>query len=412
MTTAIDTLIARRARTWEEYQETLARAGDEGFSAEDRQKLDRMDEDLRNVGEDIERIRRAEGLEQIERDLPPDPGADPSRDDNPDEVAYRTAFVSFLRRGITGLAGEELNLLQRGFVSNEELRAQGITTGAAGGFLVPEGFRNVLVETMKFFGSMRAVAGGITTATGNKLPWPTNDDTGNEGSYLGENVAVTDLDLIIGSAELEAHMITSRQVKVSFQLLQDSAFNLDAWLPKKLGERIARRENRAFTVGTGASEPQGAVTGALVGKTGAAGQVASVTYDDLVDLEHSVDVSYRTERSRFMFHDLTLAALRKVKDADQRPLWQPALSAAAPSTFNGRPYTVNNHMPVMAASAKSILFGDFESGYVIRDVRDVGLLRLTERYAEFLQVGFIAFARHDGQVDDAGAIRAYAHPAA
>jgi HK97 family phage major capsid protein len=402
----INTLIARRANVWESYQEVLNRPE---FSEEDRQTLDRMETDLRTLGSDIERIRTAEGLDAIDRRETPDP--DPRTPPSSDDDAYRSAFRSFLRRGVSGLGADDLALLQRGFVSGEELRAQGVATGAAGGFLVPEGFRGVLVETLKFFGAVRAVAGGITTATGNKLPWPTNDDTGNEGAYIAENVQVTELDVTLGQKELDAHMITSRSVRVSFQLVDDSAFNIDDWLPRKLGERIARRENRAFTVGTGTGEPQGVATGAPVGVTTAAGQLTAVTYDNLIDLEHSVDVAYRNERSAYMFHDLTLASLRKVKDADGRPLWQPSLTAGAADTFNGRRYVVNNHMAQMGANNRSVLFGDFVAGYVIRDVRDVGVLRLTERYADFLQTGYLAFARHDGKVDDAGAIRALVHPA-
>jgi HK97 family phage major capsid protein len=413
----INTLIARRANVWESYQEVLGRAGDDGFSAEDRQTLDRMEADLRGLGEDIERIHRAEALEVIDRRQAPEPAPSPRGGSTPppatsDEDAYRSAFERYLRAGMSGLVSEDQATLQRGFVDGEELRAQGVATGAAGGFLVPQGFRNVLIETQLFFGAVRAVAGRITTDSGAPLPWPTNDDTANEGAYLAENTAVPEQDVTLGQQQLGAHMITSRMVRVSFQLLQDSAFDLDAWLPRKLGERIARRENRAFTVGTGAGEPQGVVTGALVGRTTAAGQLTSVTYDDLVFLEHSVDVAYRNERSAYMFHDLTLGALRRLKDADGRPLWQPSLTAGAPDTFNGRRYEVNNHMPQMGASARSVLFGDFTAGYIIRDVRDIGVMRLVERYAEFLQVGFLAFARHDGRVDDPGAIRALAHPAA
>jgi HK97 family phage major capsid protein len=407
----INTLIARRANVWESYQEVLNR---DQFSDEDRQTLDRMEADLRTLGSDIERIRNAEGLDTVARRQAPDPeprggsDADPPR---PPDHAYRDAFVRYLRSGVSGLPSDDVATLQRGFVDGEELRAQGVAAGGAGGFLVPQEFRNTIIETMLFFGAVRAVAGNITTVSGAPLPWPTNDDTANEGAYLAENVQVTELDLTLGQAQLGAHMITSRLVRVSFQLLQDSAFNLDAWLPRKLGERIARRENRAFTVGTGTGEPAGVVPNVPVGRTAPAGQLTSVTYDDLVILEHSVDVAYRNERSAYMFHDLTLSALRRIKDADGRPLWQPSLTAGAPDTFNGRRYVVNNHMPQMAASARSVLFGDFQAGYIIRDVRDIGVLRLTERFADFLQVAFLAFARHDGRVDDPGAIRALVHPA-
>lgn len=408
-------LLERRASVWEDYQELLARDDDGGWDAETREAIDRAEEELQELTGDIERLRTSRDLEgrfeEVDRsDVPDDDRTgDPAGGGGAgDEAAYEEAFDAYIRRGITGITPEHRSLLESGFVDAEDqLRAQGIETGAGGGFLVPEGFRQKITETMQFFGGMREVSGGIVTASGNDLPWPTNDDTGNEGAYLAEGVAAGEQDVSLGQRKLGAHFITSKLVKASFGLLQDSAFDLESWLSRKLGERIGRRENRAFTTGTGVDQPEGITTNVTVGKEGAAGQETSVTYDDIIDLEHSVDPAYRNERARFMFHDLTLAELRKLKDGDQRPLWQPAVDAGVPDAFNGRPYTVNNDMPEMAADADSILFGDFELGYVIRDVRDIGLIRFNERYADALQVAFLAFARHDAMPDDDAAIRSY-----
>ena len=144
---------------------------------------------------------------------------------------------------------------------------------------------------------------------------------------------------------------------------------------------------------------------------GQVGQTTSVIYEDLVDLEHSVDPAYRAE-AEFMFHDDTLKVLKKLKDADGRPLWLPGVAVREPDTILGYNYVINQDMPIMAANAKSILFGDF-SKYMIRDVMDLMLLRLVERYADFAQVGFIAFSRHDGDLLDAGTnpIKHYANSA-
>ncbi len=413
--------LERRVNTWEQMQAVIgaAEAGGRDLSAEEAQTWDRLEASLRDDTATIERLERANALEtRLETvDRSGLPAEDRTGDDRADAAedraaAYQTAFGAYLRRGLGGVPAEQRDLLEAGFVPGDQLRAQGISTDAAGGFLVPEGFRNRLQETMRFYAALRPIAETITTDSGNNLPWPTNDDTGNEGAYLAEQAEVPEQDMTFGQRQLGAHTITSKMVKVSRLLLQDSAFGLEEWLPRKLGERIGRRENRAFTLGSGIEEPKGVQVNAVVGKTGAGGQTTSVTYDDLIDLEHSVDVAYRNERSRWMFHDLTLAALRKVKDADGRPLWQPSLQAGVASTLNGRPYTVNNNMPTMAAAAKSILFGDFFAGYVIRDVRAVGLIRLEERYAERLQVAFFSFARHDGMAQDTAAIRAYANAAA
>ena len=55
----------------------------------------------------------------------------------------------------------------------------------------------------------------------------------------------------------------------------------------------------------------------------------------------------------------------------------------------------------MAANAKSILFGDF-TRYYVRIVLGMQLMRLVERYADALQIGFLAFMRADGNLLDAG----------
>lgn len=411
MPVPLQTLIDRRANTWSEYQGVLARTNDDGFSAEDRQTLDRMDAELRELGEDIERIERAEALDArlgvIDRSGVPEGGGGGDVADA--EARYAEAFGAWVRSGPAGIAPDLRSVLEGGFVNSSELRALGAATGAAGGFTIPEGFRAILTETMKFYSSMVGVANIIETDTGNDLLWPGNDDTANEGTYLGENTVLTELDTTFTTKTLKAWTINSRIIRVAIQLIQDSAFDIDAFLPRKLGERIARRANRAFTTGTGTNEPEGVQTNAVIGKTGATGQTTSITYDDLVDLEHSVDVAYRNERARFMLHDLSLAKARKLKDSQGRPLWEPSLQVGTPSLLNGRGYIVNNDMPVMAASAKSVLFGDFNAGYIIRQVRARQAMRLTERYADFLQVGFLAFERHDGKPDDAAAIRAYSN---
>jgi HK97 family phage major capsid protein len=143
------------------------------------------------------------------------------------------------------------------------------------------------------------------------------------------------------------------------------------------------------------------VTAATVGPTGAA--AAKIAYDELIDLEHSVDPAYREAGAcRFMFHDSTLKELKKLKDDQKRPLWLPGLAVREPDTILGYAYTVNQHMPVLAANAKAVLFGDF-SKYIIRDVMAVSLFRMTDsKYTEKGQVGFLAFSRHDGNLADVG----------
>jgi HK97 family phage major capsid protein len=414
MPTLLQRAIETQNRTWSQMQEIQAAAERDGrdLTGEERASWDAAEADLTTASNDIERIQRMAALDTVDRSQAitttgPADGAE-GGDQAQRDALYASAFHAYLRDGMTGVTREQQQLLMTGF---RQVRALGTGTDTGGGYLVPETFRGTMTETMKAFGGLLNICNVITTSEGSDLSWPTNDDTGNEGALLSENQPVPEQDLTIGRRELGAYMFTSKLVKLSWTLMQDSAFPLESWLPGKLGERIGRAVAGYLVTGTGVKQPEGITTQVTVGKTGAGGQVTSIIYDDLIDLEHSVDPAYRNQNCQFLFNDMTLKVLRKLKDGDQRPLWVPVPAPGFAATINGRPYTVDNKMPVPAASAKSIVFGDFKAGYIVRQVQGVQTIRLNERYADSLQTGFFGYSRLDGMVDDPAAIRAYAHPA-
>jgi HK97 family phage major capsid protein len=278
--------------------------------------------------------------------------------------------------------------------------AQGVATGPIGLFTVPNETMRALEVALLTFGGMRQACTVIRTGSGAALPFPTVNDTTQSGVLLAENVAATEAGVTFGQMVLNSYKYSSKYVLVSVELLQDSSINVAEFLGSALGTRIGRITNRDFTLGTGSANPNGIVNAATLGKTGATGQQASVIYADLVDLEHSVDPAYRAG-ARFMMHDQSLKVIKKLVDSQGRPLWMPGLVGGAPDTILGYPFTINQDLATMATSAKSILFGDF-SKYIIRDVAEVSVLRLDERFAEFHQVAFLAFARVDGDLLDAG----------
>jgi HK97 family phage major capsid protein len=410
MSVALRDLIDEQNRTWQRMQEIRAAADaqDGGWTDEQRTNWDAAEARLTQLEGDITREQRHEQLNSVDRSQIVVTNDGDERAATDAEKRYAEVFGVYLRRGLGRLNDEQRELLERNFV---EARDQSTGTDPAGGYLVPEGFRNTMVETMKAYGGVQALAESIITDTGQDLPWVSNDDTNNEGEIIGENTAVTQQDLAFGGRKLKAHIFSSKMIKIPLTLAKDSAFNQEEFIPRKAGERIGRRGARAWISGTGVDEPEGITVHATVGKTGANGPTTSVTYDDLIDLEHSVDVAYRNDRCRFLFHDLTLAALRKLKDADNRPIWLPIPTPGMPATINGRGYTIDNNMPTMAANAKSILFGDVRANYVHRMVRGVSTMRLAERYAEVLQVAFFSWVRQDGMVQDPSAVKAYANSA-
>jgi HK97 family phage major capsid protein len=255
------------------------------------------------------------------------------------------------------------------------------------------------------FGGMRQVATILRTGTGAELPIPTLNDTGNTGALLGEGLEHTELDTTFDQLALHAFKYTSRRVPVSVEYLQDNAINFVGRIGSILGERIGRITNSHFSTGDGNAKPNGLmVASTSSGVTTASAAV--ISYDNIIDLKHSVDPAYREQGARFMFNDTTLKILKKIKvpqysgDTAGQPLWRAGMAASEPNTIDGDPYTINQQI-ASGSNARSIAYG-LLSKYQIRDVRDVTLVRLDERYAELGVVAFLAFSRHDGDLLDAG----------
>jgi HK97 family phage major capsid protein len=325
------------------------------------------------------------------------------------------AFTNWLRRGNLGIDAEDREIMRGRFRDANSLgiqNAQGTGTGAAGGYIVPQGFSDQLMEAMKWFGGIDGVVGQFETEMGNPMPWPTINDTTNMGRVIGQNIQVTETDFVFNEVTFNAYILSSDLVLIPLSLMEDSYFPLDALAARLLGTRMGRLLNNLCTVGTGTAQPTGIVTAAVAaGLTNALSAMATVTYADLVNMEHAVDPAYRNSNARWMFHDQLLKAIKLLVDGNARPLWQPGLTASfsdgaavigsGKPTILGYPYIINNDMPVPTASANSMLFGDM-SCFKLRKVGDPTILQLRERYADYLQVGFIGFLRCDSNLIDAG----------
>lgn len=372
------------------------------------EELEQADTLLGSVEDLDKRIKVLERNDKV-KDRLAEPRPDPvlptgTAEEARSEKAYGKAFGTWLRGGRDALDGNQIRTLSSGYLDlSGETRALG-TGGTAGGYTIPAGFLRKITETMKEFGGMRQVANVISTDNGAALPWPSNNDTANLGAILDENTAMSELDVAFTTKTLGAWMYVSGLTRVSYQLLQDTAFDLEAFLGRKLGERIGRIQNRHFTVGAGTTLPLGLVTGGTVAVTAAS--ATAVTLPELMQLKHSIDPAYRNSgRAKWMMSDTSIALVEGLLDGDNRPMWQPDLTGSGPDRLMGYPVVVNQDMAAPTAALKPIAFGDFTSGYIIRDVKGIQLTRLDERYAEYLQVGFFAYARADGTPDDTAAYR-------
>ena len=401
----------RRATVVSRFREIIdtAETEDRALTDEERANLDAADTDIQSLDT---RIANQERLERT----PSEPTM--LRTPPAEEMEVRAAFREWALAGANAsleartALGLQANPL--GVAMSFRLGTPGIHTGAerrdlatvsmtAGGATVPinQTFAARLEVAMSWFGGMREAATIITTDDGADLPYPTATDTANTGEIVAENGAFTlDVDPTFAAVVFKAYKYDSNVVQVPWELLQDTSIDLVGQLAQWLGERIGRLQNTHFTVGVGANAPTGVMQDSVQGRAGATGTSTSVTWDDLILLEHAINKAYR-DRGRYMFHDQTLRDIRRIKDGNGNYIWQPALTVGAPSMINGYPYIINNDMATMAASANSIVFGDLGK-YFIRQVRDIQIIRLNELYARNGQVGFVAWARADGKLIDAG----------
>lgn len=314
---------------------------------------------------------------------------------------YQGAFRSYLMHGASDIAEEHRKLL----VEKRDLSL----TGASGGFTVPQGFYNELIETQRLWGGFiePSVSTVLETDTGNSIPVPLEDDTANAATIVAEGTSTTaSTDSAFATVTLNAFMYRSL-VRVSLELLQDSAFDLEGYINRKLAIRLWRGFNGQASTGTGSGQPQGlfnAAVGATIGHTAATGNTVQFPYASMVALEHSVDPMYRrSPNCLWMFSDGVLQSLKTQLDTTNRPIWMPDYTVAAgnngvafPGTILGYRYQINPDAPAMAANARSVAFGDF-AYYMVRRVRGMSLVRAQERFIDQGQIGFYLFSRMDGR---------------
>lgn len=357
------------------------------IASSDPQKFETLMSQVEKLKGDIDRLERAEALDAEMRASGRPPlesvgGAENRGNGNSEQ--HRKAFRSFLRNGEVG-----------------ELRTYSpMSDSVEGAYIVPQGFQQELETALKAYGGVREVARVLQTSTGNPLSYPTANDTTNSGERLGENTTAGQANPTFGSLPFGAYTYSTKMVNVSNQLLQDSAFDVEAFLQAAFVDRIGRATNADFTVGTGSGDsmPKGISVAATAGPT--TNTTLIVSYDDLVELEHSVGRAYR-KGAKFMFSDDVFKQIKKLKDAQGHPLWVPGLATGAPDTILGYQYVINDDMPSIASGHNLALFGAMDK-YLIRSVKGFEVKRLSERFGELNQTAFLGFYRADGNLVDAG----------
>lgn len=372
------------------------------FPADKAEKFDAYEAEITQIDDQIARIERSLALttEAVAKDF---------ENQVIEKSTPKSVYNRWLRDGWDGVTREEISQIRN---------TMSTTTGSEGGFTVPVTVATYVADALKAYGGMRAVADVIKTSGGQDMNFPTSDGTTEVGELIAQNVTATAADPVFGSITLATYKFSSKIIAIPFELLQDTVVDMEAFIAQRITDRLGRITNQYFTTGTGTAQPKGIVVSASLGKTGLSGQTLTVIYDDLVDLVHSVDPAYRMASGKigFMMNDSSLKVVRKIKDTSGRPIWTPSyefgIVPGAPDSLLGYPIYINQDMAVMAANAKSIIFGNFNY-YKIRDVMDMTLFRFTDSaYTKLGQVGFLSWMRAGGTfVDVGGAVKYYINSA-
>lgn len=379
----------KRAKAWDAAKAFLdtKRGGDGLLSAEDTATYDKMENDVMALGKEIERLERQATIDlelskATSNPITNAPSKGAEEKTGRASAEYRKAFWNAMRtRAGEGLEPSIKNALQIG-------------TDTEGGYLVPDEFERTLVEALEEENIFRTLAKVITTSSGDrKIPVVASKGT---ASWVDEEGIIPESDDSFGQVSIGAYKLAT-MIKVSEELLNDSVFNLESYITKEFARRIGNKEEEAFFVGDGTGKPTGLLNTTGGGQVGVTtGSATAITLDEVLDLFYSLKAPYRN-KAVFVMNDATIKAIRKLKDGNGQYLWQPSLQAGTPDTILNRPLHTSAYVPTIAATAKTIVLGDF-SYYWVADRQGRVFKRLNELFAATGQVGFIATQRVDGKL--------------
>lgn len=382
----INELREKRNTVWEKAKLFLESHRNESgiLSAEDTVTYEAMEKEVVDLGNAIKQLERQEAMERemnaaTSTPITTKPAAGAKVDPKTGRAAdaYNEAFWKVTR--------------SRDAVSYEVRNALQVGVDTEGGYLCPDTFENQLVTGLTAKNVVRGLAHVISTSSGqHKIPVVANRGI---ASWVEEEGPIPEGDDTFGQQYIGAHKVGTL-IKVSEELLNDSAFDLEAYFVAEFARRIGNKEEEAFLNGDGAGKPTGILNDAEVGVTAASG--TAITADELIDLFYSLPAPYRAN-AVWVMNDSTMRYIRKLKDTTGQYLWQKALHEGEHETLLGKPIYHSPFAPEVAAGAKPILFGDL-SYYWIGDRKGITFRRLNERYADTGQVGFLASKRLDGKL--------------
>ena len=380
-------LRSKRNTLWEQTKDFLEKhRGENGLVAPDAvEQYNKMAQEVKDLGTEIERL---EAQAQIEAEL-----AAPTS--TPVQGKPGKAPVT----GKTGTASEEYNAAFWNMIRNRGeyaaiRNALSIGEDTEGGFTVPDDFERRLVQALEENNIFRGMATVIRTSSGTRKI-PIAQDNG-EATWIDEGEEIPESDTTFSQTTLSAYKLGT-MIKISNELLHDSAFDLATYIAGRFGVRMGNAEETAFINGDGIGKPLGILDddgGAEVGVT--AESADSVTFDEIFKLYYALKSPYR-KKAQFLCNEALVLQLMTIKDNNDNYIWKPSLEIAKPDTLLGRPLKTSSYMPAVSAGNKALIFGDF-SYYWIADRQNRTFRRLNELYARTDQVGFLTTQRVDGKL--------------
>lgn len=352
------------------------------LSAEDDAAYNKMEADLDSLTNEIKRMERKDAIE-----------AELGKAVN-EAIKETPQNTKDVRNGKTGRASDDyrddFDRHLRGKRLIHNVLSEGVD--ADGGYLVPEEFERDIVMQLEEENVVRSLAKVITTQHERKIPVANGHSV---AQWTAENAAYTESNPTFGQKQLDAFKLTDL-CRVSVELLQDSAFDIEDYLMKEFARAFGIAEEEAFCIGTGTNQPTGIFTkqGGAVGVTAAS--ATAITADELISLVYALKSPYR-RNAKFLLNDATVSAIRKLKDQNGAYLWQPSIQAGQPDRLLGYELYTSPYVPAVAVGALTVAFGDFMN-YWIGDRAGRTVQRLNELYATNGQIGYVATERVDGKV--------------
>jgi HK97 family phage major capsid protein len=387
MNNQIEQLVEKRALIMKQAQALMI--DDQTPTAETRAKFDSMLADADVIEGDINRHKAVEKFEVEYRAKTTPPRPAPGVDAVESDVEVRNkkqkaAFEKYFRTG------------------NIDMETRDITAASTGGYLVPQAFLPILWDAMKFYGPIQSlVTTKVTDNNGAPIKYATENDTANSISVLGEATAISEVDPTFATGLLSTDTLVSGLVKISWQELADSYFDLESYLKTKFGQRFGRGLEGYITNGNSSN-----ITGLTQTFTSGVNSVSAtaIGYADIAGVFAALDPAF-IPNSYWIMNSKTRGALIATVDSYGRPLFDMSTSSNAFDTLIGRPVVLNQslpNIPTTAGNKTPVMFGDFSQGYLLRTDGAPSVVVLKERYADTLENGYFAHLRAGGTTMNAG----------